>query len=108
MLGAEVGLILRRVWPGSEEIFVLKQRVDAAKSEAEKDAAGQRAAFFARDQHVGAGGAFGIGERAVLLHDELAPQRNHEENAEPSADQRQHEDARVFEIEAEKDQSGQA
>ena len=44
----------------------------------------------------------------MLLHDELAAQRNHEEHAEPAADQREKEDARVFEIEAEKDQRRQS
>ena len=93
--------------PRAEEVLVLEERVEAAEAEAEKDAAGQRAAFFAGDQHVGAGGAFGVRQRAVLLHNELAAQRNHEQHAEPAADQRQHEDARVLEIEAEKDQRRQ-
>ena len=39
--------------------------------------------------------------------DELAAQRNHEEHAQPAADERQHEDAGVLEIEAEEDQRGQ-
>ena len=43
----------------------------------------------------------------MLLDDELAAQGNHEEHAEPSADEGEHEDARVFKIEAEKDQRGQ-
>ena len=84
-----------------------KKGVEAAQAEAEKDAAGERAAFFAGDEHVGAGSAFGIRQRAVLLHDELAAQGNHEQNAEPAADEGEHEDARVFEIEAEKDESRQ-
>ena len=49
----------------------------------------------------------GIGQGAVLLHDELAPQRDHEEHAEPSADEGEDEDARVLEIEAEEDQRRQ-
>ena len=40
----------------------------------------------------------------MFLHNELAPKRDHEEDAEPSADQRQDKDARVFKIETEKDE----
>ena len=43
----------------------------------------------------------------MLLHNELAAQRNHEQHAQPAADERQHEDAGVLEIEAEKDQRRQ-
>ncbi len=38
----------------------------------------------------------------MLLDDELAAQGNHEQHAQPAADEREHEDARVLEIEAEK------
>ena len=103
----EVRLILRRVRPRPEQVLVLKQRVNAANSQPEKDAAGQRAAFFTGNQHVGACCAFGIGQRVVLLHNELAPQRNHEQDAEPAADQGEHEDAGVLKIESEKDEGGQ-
>ncbi len=87
--------------------FVLEEGVERAQAEAEEDAAGKRAAFGAGHEHVGAGRAFGELQVAVLLHDERAPQRHHEEHAKIAADQRQHEDARVFEIEAEKDERGQ-
>ncbi len=107
MLRAEVGLVSGLLRPGREEVLVLEERVKAAEPEAEKDAAGERAAALAGDEHIGAGGAFGIGQGVVLLHDELAAQRNHEKHAEPAADERQHEDARVLEIEAEKHQRGQ-
>ena len=63
--------------------------------------------MLAGEQHIRAGRTFGIRQRAVLLHDELAPQRDHEEHAEPSADEREKEDARVLKIEAEKDQRRQ-
>jgi hypothetical protein len=107
VLRAEVGLELRRSRPGLEEVFVLEEGIDAAQSEAEEDAAGEGAALLAGDQHVGAGRAFGVLEIAVLLNDELAAQGNHEQYAQPAADQRQKEDARVLEIEAQKDQRGQ-
>ena len=107
VLRAEVGLVLGRAGPGFEEVLILEEGVEAAEAEAEKDAAGERAAALAGDEHVGAGGAFGIWQVAVFLDDELAAQGNHEEDAEPAADEGEHEDAGVLEIEAEKDQRGE-
>src|SRR5581483_7311764 len=52
-------------------------------------------------QHFGARRSFRILQRAVLLHDERAPQRNHHENAEQSAEDRDEHHARDLEIEAE-------
>ena len=43
----------------------------------------------------------------MLLDDELAAQRNHEQHAQPSADQRQEKDAPVLQRKAQKDQRGQ-
>ena len=43
----------------------------------------------------------------MLLDDELAAKGNHEQHTQPSADEGEDEDARVFEIEAEEDQRGQ-
>ena len=43
----------------------------------------------------------------MLLHNQLPPQRDHEQHAQPSADQRQHEDPRVLQIEAQKHQRRQ-
>ena len=83
------------------------KRVERAQAEAEKDAAGRRAAAGAGLDHVGAGRAFGILQDAVLLDDERTAQRHHEQHAEIAADQRQHEDAEVFEVEAEKDERRQ-
>ena len=77
-----------------------QERVDAAEAEAPEHAAGKRPALFTGDQHVRAGGAFGIEQVAVLLDDQLPPQRDHEQHADPAADQRQHEDARVLERES--------
>src|ERR1035438_564401 len=67
--------------PGFEEVAVLEEGVKAAQAEAEEDAAGKGASALTGDEHVGAGGAFGIGQCAVLLHNELAAQGNHEEHA---------------------------
>ncbi len=107
MLRAEVGLVVRAAGPEGEEAVVLEEGVEAADAEAEEDARGEAAAAFAGHQDVGAGGAFGIDQDAVLLDDELAAQGNHEEDAEPSAEEGEGEDAARFKIEAEEDQRGQ-
>ena len=93
MLRAEVGLVVGGGGPEGEEVVVLEEGVEAAEAEAEEDAGGEGAAALAGDQDVGAGGAFGIGEGAVLFDDELAAQRDHEEDAEPAAEERESEDA---------------
>ncbi len=69
MLLAEVGLIVRGAGPRGEQIVVLEEGINAAKSQAEEDAAGERTAAFACEQDVGAGGSFWILEGFVLLHD---------------------------------------
>ena len=110
---------LRRCWgpksrslvgsggPEAEEVVVLKEGVEAAEAEAEEDAGGEGAAALAGHEDVGAGGAFGVDEGAVLFDDELAAERDHEEDAEPSAEERQGEDAGGLEVEAEEDQRRQ-
>ena len=87
---------------------VHQEGVDAAETQAPENAAGERAAAFAGDEDVGAGGAFGKAEIAVLFDDELAAQRNHEEDAEPSAEQRERENSPEgeFGAEAQEDQRG--
>jgi hypothetical protein len=107
VLRAEVGLIFRRAGPGAEEVLVLKEGVDRAQAEAEKDAAGKRAALLAGHQHVGAGRALRKFQVGVLLDDELAAQRNHEQYSEKTANQGQHENARILEVEAEEDKRRQ-
>ena len=105
--GTEVGLKFWGAGPGFEEVFILKEGINAAEAETEEDAAGEGASALAGDEHVGAGGAFGVFEVFVLLDDELAAEGNHEEDAEPATDEGEHEDAGVFEIEAEEDERGQ-
>ncbi len=63
-----------------------------------EDHLGERAALLAGDQHVGAGGAFRVGQDAVLLDDQRPPQRDHEQHAEDAAHQRQGEDVEVVEV----------
>ena len=105
--GQPFGLVIRSAGPRAEQVAVLKQGIDRTQTEAPENAAGKGAAVFAGEQNVGAGGAFRIGEMAVFLDDEFSSQRNHEEDAEPSAEQREKKDAGVFQIEAEKDERGQ-
>ncbi len=105
--GAKVRPVLGVSRPCRKQVRILEEGIDTAKPKPKKNPAGQRAAFFARDQHIRAGRALGVGQRTVLLHNQLAAQRDHEQHAQPAANQRQHKDARVFEVEAKKDQRGQ-
>jgi hypothetical protein len=107
VLGAEVGLKLRRAGPGAEDVLILEEGVKSAQAEAEKDAASKGAALLACHEHVSAGGALGKFQGVVLFDDERAAQGNHEEYAEKAADERQHEDAGVLEVEAQEDKRGQ-
>ncbi len=43
----------------------------------------------------------------MFLHDQLAAQRNHEEHAQPAADQSEDENPRVLQIKTEKDEGRQ-
>ncbi len=67
---------------------VHQEGVDAAEAESPEDASGERAAALAGDKHVRACGALWKNQVAVFFHDELATQGDHEEDAEPSAEQR--------------------
>ena len=107
VLVAEVG---GEVWGSgeeAEEVLVLEESVKAAETEAEEDAGGEGTAAFACHEDVGAGGALGVGEGTVLFDDELAAEGDHEEDAEPSAEEGEGEDAGGFEVEAEEDERGE-
>ena len=97
MVGAEgcafkpLGARFRLHRPGLHGVH--QKGVDAAEAESPEHATGERAAAFPGDQHVGASCAFGKREIAVFFDDELAAEGNHEEDAEPSAEQREREDA---------------
>ncbi len=93
VLGAEVGLDVGAGGPEGEEVVVLEEGVEGAEAEAEEDAGGEGAAALAGHEDVGAGGAFGVDEGVVLFDDELAAQRDHEEDAEPSAEEGEGEDS---------------
>ena len=81
MLRADVEVFGGGCGPEAEEVVVLEKRVEAAEAESEEDTGGEAAAALSGDENVGAGGAFGVDEGAVLFDDELAAEGNHEEHA---------------------------
>src|SRR5258708_7851813 len=83
-----------------------QEGVNAAESEAPKNASREGAASLACDQHVGARGALGKREVSMLFDDQLAAQRHHEEHAKPAAEKRQRKNPpkSKFRAEAQKDQ----
>ncbi len=93
--------------PEGEEVVVLEEGVEAAETEAEEDSGCEAAAALACDEDVGAGGAFGVDEGVVLFDDELSAERDHEEDAEPAAEEGEGKDAGGFEVEAEEDERGE-
>ena len=93
VLGAEIGLVVRLGGPEGEEVVILEEGVEAAEAEAEEDSGGEGAAALAGHEDVGAGGAFGIDEGAVLFDDELAAEGDHEEDAEPASEEGEGEDS---------------
>ncbi len=96
---------LRR--PQAKQILILKQRVQRPQTQPQKDPRGKRAAALPCHQHIRAGRALGIEQRSMLLHNQLPPQRNHEQHAQPATKQGQREDAGILQIEAKKDQCRQ-
>src|SRR5262249_16440015 len=99
-------LIVGGAGPESEEVFVLEKGIKTAQAKAGKAATGKCPAAITCNQDIRAGCALGIEEVAVFLHDQLPPQRNHEEDAQPSAYQGQEKDTRVFQREAHEDKGG--
>src|SRR6202035_2148722 len=83
--GEPSGTIFRLRSPGLHGVH--QKSVGAAEAESPEDASGERAAAFTGDENVRACSAFGKNQVAMLFDDELAAQRNHEEDAEPSAEQ---------------------
>jgi hypothetical protein len=64
------------------------------------------AAALAGDQHLGARRPLGVGQVAVLLDDQRAPQRDHHEHAHQTACDRQDGDARDVEVVAHQQNRG--
>ena len=103
--GQPLGVVHRRIPPGADRIH--QHGVQAAEPQSPKNAAGERASAITRHKHVSASRAFRVEQIAVLFDDELAAQRNHEEHAQPSADQRQKKYAPVFQRKPQKNQRRQ-
>ncbi len=104
---AQVGFIVGRAGPGAQQVFILKQCVHPTQAQAQKHAARKRPAALARQQHIRAGRPFRVGKPPMLFHNQLPPQRDHKQHAQPAAQQRQEEDARILQVEAQKNQRGQ-
>jgi hypothetical protein len=85
----------------------LKERVERAQAKSGKHAPRERAALFASNQNVRACRALGVGQHAMFFHNELAAQRNHEQYAEPAANQREQKNPRILKFESEKDKCRQ-
>jgi len=83
-----------------------ERRCRARQAEAEEDAAGKGASLLSAIRTSAQAVPSGT-QGTVLLHDKRPPQRHHEEHAEKAADEGQHEDARVLQVEAEEDERGQ-
>ena len=77
---------------------LLQDCVADGKEQAHVRRARHLAATLAGDQHLRAGGALGIRQVSVLLHDQCAPQRHHHQDAQHSAEQSQREDGPVGEV----------
>src|SRR5215472_5085134 len=88
---------------------VHQEGIHAAETKSPKHASGKRASALPGHQNVGASRAFGKGQVAVLFDDQLAPQRDHEQDAEPASQQRQGENPPEgkFRAEAQKNQRRQ-
>ena len=102
------GLIDRTRQP--EKQGFVKELVHQAQAEAAEHLAGKAAAFLSRDQDVRTGRPLRVSQRAVLDHVQLAPQGNHEEDAQDASCEREEEHARNLrdvELEAEEDQRGE-
>ena len=104
---SEVGLVVRAGGPQGEEIVVLEEGIQAAQAQAQEDARGERASTFAGHQDVGTRRSLGVDQGAVLFDDELAAQRDHEQDSEPAAEEREREDSCGLQVEAQKDERGQ-
>src|SRR5262249_15382197 len=72
--GKPLWLVVGCARPCSEQVLILKERVNSAESEAEEDSAGKTPAALSCNQNISAGCAFRVSEIAVLFDNELSPQ----------------------------------
>ena len=99
---------LRRGLPEKQAALLAHQEfVDNSDCRAAKNFPGLDTALFARDQNVCAGLALGESQVAMLLHHQRVAKRNHKQNAQQTAGQRQREDPPVVERVAKKNQRRQ-
>ncbi len=85
-----------RLVPETED--AVQKLVEHGHADALEDHAREVAASFSRDEDVGAGHALRIFELAVLLDDQSAAKRDHEEHAQSAANGCQHEDGQILEV----------
>jgi hypothetical protein len=100
------GLIIGLAGPHAHGVH--HECVSAAQPQPPEHPPGKRAAAFAGHQHVRAGRSFGIAQVPMLFHDQLPPQRDHEQHAQPAAHQREEKNPPVFGIQgkSQEDQRG--
>ena len=84
-----------------------EELVERTETKAHEHRLGLNAALLADDEHLGARGAFGVLEVGVLLHDQAASKRNHEDDAEDAADDADRGHGRPRQVVSEKEQRGQ-
>ena len=72
---------------GEDLEAVAHQLVDGGDAQAGEHGACLTAALFTGQQHLGAGGALGERQHAVLLHDQSLTQGHHEDDAQNAAHQ---------------------
>ena len=84
-----------------------RQLEEQAGEEPLEDEAGLGAPLLARDEDLGACRALGVGEPAVLLHDEIPAERDHHQDAEDSSAEREEEGPRPVHLESHEHEGGQ-
>ena len=84
----------------------VEKLIDERHPESDENGLGGRAARLADNQHVGAGGAFGVNQLAVLFDDERPAKRDHHQNAQQPAQHRNDQHPRDFHIESENHHGG--
>ena len=78
----------------------MEKRVKRTQAESPEDAAGEAASPVAGNENIGTCRPFGIGEDAMLLHNQLPTQRDHEKHTDESTDKTQQKNPRNFELKA--------
>ena len=97
---AKVRLIIGFRRPQGEQVVVLEEGVEGAETEAEEDAGGEAAAALAGHEDVGTRRTLRVDQCPVLFYDQLAAQRDHEQDAEPTAEEGESEDSARLQVEA--------